>query len=240
MGRKRSSPIWMMDQKEFENLVNSSDTISDILAYFKLQNKGRNCDTLKRRILDSGLDLNRLHVNGKNRMFNILEQHHKKSKTLEEIMVQNSSYSRKYLKIKLLKNGILKNECQICGQLGEWNGKSLKMILDHINGISNDHRIENLRMVCPNCNSQLETFAGKKNKKTHLCRNCGEEKKTKKSVLCINCSNREKSTIVKNELLKKELQELVKVIPISQIAKKYNVSDTSIRKWCKKLNINLT
>ena len=70
--------------------------------------------------------------------------------------------SRKHLKRRLLTNGILKNECSICNLGNEWNGKPIVMRLDHINGDSTDHRKENLRMVCPNCDSQLLTYCGKK------------------------------------------------------------------------------
>jgi len=51
--------------------------------------------------------------------------------------------------------------CSVCGCDDEWNGKRLVLILDHINGQNHDNRIENLRLVCPNCNSQLPTFAGR-------------------------------------------------------------------------------
>ena len=44
-----------------------------------------------------------------------------------------------------------------------WNGKKLVFQLDHINGKRNDHRLENLRWLCPNCHSQTETYCGKKN-----------------------------------------------------------------------------
>ena len=50
----------------------------------------------------------------------------------------------------------------ICGNIGEWNGNSLSLQLDHINGIHTDNRIENLRMLCPNCHSQTETFSKRK------------------------------------------------------------------------------
>jgi len=43
----------------------------------------------------------------------------------------------------------------------EWNGKKMSLILDHINGVWNDDRIENLRIVCPNCNAYLDTHCGK-------------------------------------------------------------------------------
>lgn len=41
-----------------------------------------------------------------------------------------------------------------------WNGKVLQLILDHVNGNSNDSHPENLRFVCPNCDSQLPTRGG--------------------------------------------------------------------------------
>lgn len=62
------------------------------------------------------------------------------------------------LKQRLLEEGIKKNECEACGLHGEWQGKSLTIELDHINGDSGDHRLENLRMLCPNCHSQTPTF----------------------------------------------------------------------------------
>ena len=86
---------------------------------------------------------------------------------LKKIMIENSTYSRRSLKKRLLDNGIKQNKCEICDFEGLWNDKPVIMILDHINGINNDHRLENLRMVCPMCNTQLDTFTGRncKNKK---------------------------------------------------------------------------
>tara|TARA_R110000782_G_C14551666_1_gene385044 strand:- start:64 stop:516 length:453 start_codon:yes stop_codon:yes gene_type:complete len=64
------------------------------------------------------------------------------------------------IKRHLLADGIKKNECEVC-ELSEWNGKPISCHLDHINGINNDHRLENLRMICPNCHSQTDTYCGK-------------------------------------------------------------------------------
>lgn len=80
---------------------------------------------------------------------------------LDKVMTKNSSYPRGTLKKRLLRDGILKNECSLCGQGDSWQGKKLTLILDHINGVSNDHRLENLRIVCPNCNSTLDTHCGR-------------------------------------------------------------------------------
>lgn len=59
--------------------------------------------------------------------------------------------------------------CECCGNDGEWLGKKISLQLDHINGINNDNRIENLRFLCPNCHSQTDTFGGKnKNNKMKI------------------------------------------------------------------------
>jgi hypothetical protein len=52
-------------------------------------------------------------------------------------------------------------ECQFYSGELIWNNQGLKMILDHKNGNSNDNRPENLRYLCPNCDSQLPTRGGK-------------------------------------------------------------------------------
>jgi len=60
----------------------------------------------------------------------------------------------------LLKEGIKENKCERCG-LFEWMNAPISCHLDHINGDSHDHRLENLRILCPNCHSQTETYCGK-------------------------------------------------------------------------------
>lgn len=81
---------------------------------------------------------------------------------LEDILVENSTYTnRTALKERLIKEKILEYKCAICGNEGIWNGNPSTLQLDHINGINNDHRIKNLRFLCPNCHSQTETFSGR-------------------------------------------------------------------------------
>ena len=82
-----------------------------------------------------------------------------KKRPLAEVLVKGSTYSKGHLKGRLLKEGLLENKCSICGLAGMWNGAPMVMIIDHINGVNDDHRLENLRIVCPNCNSQLPTFS---------------------------------------------------------------------------------
>jgi 5-methylcytosine-specific restriction endonuclease McrA len=68
--------------------------------------------------------------------------------------------NRHHVKLRLLRAGLLKNQCTDCG-LTEWQGKPLSMHIDHINGVKDDHRLQNLRMLCPNCHSQTDTYGGR-------------------------------------------------------------------------------
>lgn len=78
--------------------------------------------------------------------------------SIEDICVENARpYSSTKLKHRLLKAGVLKNECAVCG-LTSWLGSPITLHLDHINGSHSDNRIENLRIVCPNCHQQTKTW----------------------------------------------------------------------------------
>jgi 5-methylcytosine-specific restriction endonuclease McrA len=80
------------------------------------------------------------------------------SKPIEELLKSKSS--RWFKKARLIQNGLLANRCLNCG-ISEWLGRSLAIQIDHINGIKDDWRLENLRMLCPNCHSQTPTYGGR-------------------------------------------------------------------------------
>lgn len=87
---------------------------------------------------------------------------------LKEILIKDSNYQSNHLKKRILKELKWKYECSVCG-ISEWQNKKLSLQLDHINGISNDHRIFNLRLLCPNCHSQTTTFCrGQKRERTQI------------------------------------------------------------------------
>lgn len=53
------------------------------------------------------------------------------------------------------------HKCAICGIEPVWNGKELVFIIDHIDGHASNNRRDNLRCICPNCDSQLDTYKSK-------------------------------------------------------------------------------
>lgn len=82
--------------------------------------------------------------------------------SLNEILVKDSPYGNiDRLKKRILKEKLLEYKCDKCGNIGEWQGKGLVLQLEHKNGMHNDHRLENLCFLCPNCHSQTVTYSGK-------------------------------------------------------------------------------
>ena len=138
------------------------------------------------------------------------------TQSLDDILVENSTYSNPTrLKKRLLREGLLVNSCGKCGGLPEWNGDKLVLQLDHINGINTDNRIGNLRLLCPNCHSQTDTFSGRK-------------KKPKRPNYTPRLSSRKAERPPYEDLIR-ELENSNFV----QVGKKYGVSDNAVRKWIK-------
>ena len=93
----------------------------------------------------------------------------------EFLFTKNSNYNRDNLKRRIIAEELISYICAICHAEPYWKNKQLVLVLDHINGINNDNRLENLRFLCPNCNSQTETFAKNiRYRKPVLCEDVNE------------------------------------------------------------------
>lgn len=81
-----------------------------------------------------------------------------KPKPIEEYLQQGYSTKSSRLKARCIAEGLLDNVCYECGLCPEWEGNPLVLHLDHINGDKYDNRLENLRILCPNCHGQTDTW----------------------------------------------------------------------------------
>lgn len=159
--RKRTSIIWSISKDEFAQLVKESTSYRQILLHFGMDNKGGNGRTLKRRIEEELVDDSHIRLRSKTKNARVANSH-----SYDDIFTANSKVKRAVAKRYIIKHGLINHtRCSKCGRGNEWEGELLVMVLDHINGIPNDHRLENLRFLCPNCNSQTSTFAGRQLKK---------------------------------------------------------------------------
>lgn len=83
---------------------------------------------------------------------------------LNEIFCKDSKYcvkSSSKLRHKIIKHNLIPYICDICSNNGIWNNKNLSLQVDHINGDPYDHRLDNLRFLCPNCHTQTDNYGSK-------------------------------------------------------------------------------
>ena len=83
-------------------------------------------------------------------------------KTIEEILDTKGRFSRHIVLAHMLDDGIWENKCILCGLGPEWRGENLVLQIDHRNGDSTDNRVDNLRLLCPNCHTQTPTYGNRK------------------------------------------------------------------------------
>jgi hypothetical protein len=161
---------------------------------------------------------------------------------LDEILVERSSYDRSSLKRRLYAAGIKAARCELCGQGEIWHGKRMSLILDHINGVHDDNRRENLQIVCPNCAATLTTHCAR-NLPRPTCPTCGTEFRRNRGgqiYCCARCwhqsaafravERRRKVPRPSYEQLIADLQEMSWVA----VGVKYGVSDNAVRKWMRR------
>jgi transposase len=85
--------------------------------------------------------------------------------SLANYLVVGRRVNRYHLKRYLLAGGLKANRCEQCG-ITEWRSRELTMDLHHRNGDGLDNRLENLELLCPNCHSQTDNFAGRNVKRS--------------------------------------------------------------------------
>ena len=208
------SLIYQLSDTDFANLVKNSSSITEACIRLGYKNThGHTNKLFKKRVNELEIDCSHF------------KKHKGIKRTKENVFCQNSDVDQTTLRKWYVKENT-DYFCSICG-INEWNNTKLTLRLDHINGVNNDNRLNNLRWVCPNCDSQLDTYCGRNRK--NYCVDCGKEI-SQKAKHCLKCNNK-KHQIVK-EIDRNELKRLVRERSFTEIGRIYAVSDNTIRKWC--------
>lgn len=208
-------PFNRWDEESLRNAIKDSKCKSDILRNLGVSTKSGNFQTLKRYVKKYNIDLSGL-------TYDFKRGHKWKQKyTNEDIFCEHSNMSKVHLKKRIINENLLEYKCQECGLTNEWNGKQIILQLDHINGVNDDNRIENLRFLCPNCHSQTHTY-------------CRGQLQSEDVII-----KEVKPRIYKRKVERPDIETLKQQISefgYVGTGKIYGVSDNSIRKWIKYMN----
>ena len=237
-------------KEQLEKVIKNCNCISEVLRKLGYGVTGQNPKTLKQLIKEYDIDISHFRKKVKKR-------------SDKEIFCDGSVVSQSVLRERLKKTGLVPYVCDSCGLPPEWQGRPLTLILDHVNGINTDNRIENLHWVCPNCNQQLSTtgyrgvkkydeygnriiekripiedVTDSKNRYKKYCPKCGRLM-SRNAELCLDCYNRQQSDIHLENLpvSREDLKDLIREKSFSEIGRMFGVSDNGIRIWCKKYSL---
>ena len=164
----------------------------------------------------------------------------------------------------LLMKGLKEYKCEECG-IHNWNGKEITLHVHHKDGDHLNNYIENLQILCPNCHSQTDTYC-RRNKRRYLksntvkrikksgykneyvCQRCGEvvhlkiAREIKRYPLCKSCRHLVRMKKKRGGIpipSKRQLENEVATTSYMELARKYHTTNTTIKRWCRKLGIPL-
>lgn len=220
-------------REQAEAAVSDSRSFSEALRKLGRRAAGGNHRTLRRHLAEWGISTAHFDPNAGRRRGS-----ERRVTPLSEILVEGSSFSRGHLKERLYAAGLKTPRCELCGQGPEWRGRRMALVLDHVNGVPDDNRIENLRIVCPNCAATLDTHCGRNTsfREARPCAGCGARflPGTRSQRFCSRrCAARrprpEQRKVARPDL--RRLEEEVAEFGFRRIGRRYGVSDNAVRKW---------
>ena len=225
----RKKGFGAITDQEFALLVTQTRSIRDLLRHLNRSAVGSNYRRVHRELERLGLDTSHWKPYGEG-----LKRGQKLS--WDVILIENSPHRiNSETKKRLISDHLLKEECYVCGAPPIWRDSPLMLVLDHINGKRNDSRIENLQLVCPNCNSQLSTFCGRNKTPTErsiqkkFC-SCGSQMGVKgKTGVCSKCAHTAQRKVERPP--REKLQEQILQLGFTKTGRIYGVSDNAVRKW---------
>lgn len=231
------SPRYSED--EVRRAVDHSRSVAEALRRLGLRAAGGNFKSFKKLVTHYGISTD--HFSPR---WSVPLNLRRSLTPLDEILVEESLYSRGHLKRRLYDAGLKQRRCELCDQDEHWRGRTMSLILDHINGVSTDNRLENLQIVCPNCAATLDTHCGRKNRierEPRQCRHCAAEfvpRYASQRYCSRPCGRRSKGPrtprLESRKVERPSYEQLmadVSSMSFLAIGRKYGVSDNAVRKW---------
>ena len=146
-------------KEQLEEAVKNSLSIAEVCRLLDIRPCGGNYKTLQSKFKLYNIDNS--HFTGKVWNQGSRYKPFGKITPIKDILVKNSNYmNTRSLKERLFREGLKSKKCEVCS-ITHWLGNPAPLELDHINGDNMDHRIENLRILCPNCHALTPTHRGK-------------------------------------------------------------------------------
>jgi len=168
-------------KENLELLIKECNNWSELENKLQIKN-GNSRDFINNKILNYNIDISHFKNYNINPYYRI---------TNEDLFKCDSNEPRGKIRLRVIKKKLIPYVCECCGQDENWQGKIMPLVLDHKNGINNDHRLQNLRFLCSNCDSIQDTYKSKNKKKSS----------NKKDINNLQDSNLVRIEKCKNEIL---------------------------------------
>lgn len=175
-----ASKLYDYSKDELQKLLDESNSYADLLRKLEMSEHGANRTTLKKVIDEYNLDLTQISRNREMEQLGNLKRIWK-TIPLENILKKDTSYTSAMLLKRLFVEGYKEKKCERCG-IVNWMGEEITFHLHHKDGKHNNNELENLQVLCPNCHSQTENYAGKGVKKIPKLTKEQEKKKAQYGI----------------------------------------------------------
>ena len=151
-------------KEKLEPIVAESRAITEVVRKLGLKASGGNHNHISKKIKSFELDTSHFIGQSWNKGKRPQNKYSEEEFIKNVLVLDGPAWNSHPIKLKLFELGLKEKKCEKCCQNEWWFGEILSFHLEHVNGNHRDNRLENLKILCPNCHSQTPTYAAKKRK----------------------------------------------------------------------------